>query len=110
MRCLFRVSFFPKDPVELLRRDPAAFEYLYIQVRGGEPQVQGLLAYQQHKISVCFAAEERSRPSFCLAPEWSVTTSQPPGEPSGAAPEHSQRDCQDLGRAFSEGDAGKQLF
>lgn len=32
MRCLFRVSFFPKDPMELLRRDPAAFEYLYIQV------------------------------------------------------------------------------
>lgn len=32
MRCLFRVSFFPKDPVDLLRRDPAAFEYLYIQV------------------------------------------------------------------------------
>lgn len=35
MRCLFRVSFFPKDPVELLRRDPAAFEYLYIQVGTG---------------------------------------------------------------------------
>uniref|UniRef100_A0A674JSB6 FERM domain-containing protein n=1 Tax=Terrapene triunguis TaxID=2587831 RepID=A0A674JSB6_9SAUR len=34
MRCLFRVSFFPKDPVELLHRDPAAFEYLYIQVGG----------------------------------------------------------------------------
>ncbi|XP_029463217.1 FERM and PDZ domain-containing protein 3 isoform X2 [Rhinatrema bivittatum] len=33
MKCLFRVSFFPKDPVELLRRDPAAFEYLYIQSR-----------------------------------------------------------------------------
>uniref|UniRef100_A0A452U1P4 FERM domain-containing protein n=1 Tax=Ursus maritimus TaxID=29073 RepID=A0A452U1P4_URSMA len=32
MKCLFRISFFPKDPVELLRRDPAAFEYLYIQV------------------------------------------------------------------------------
>ncbi|KFP06950.1 FERM and PDZ domain-containing protein 3, partial [Calypte anna] len=32
MRCLFRVSFFPKDPVELLHQDPAAFEYLYIQV------------------------------------------------------------------------------
>uniref|UniRef100_A0A9L0TG76 FERM and PDZ domain containing 3 n=1 Tax=Equus caballus TaxID=9796 RepID=A0A9L0TG76_HORSE len=31
MKCLFRISFFPKDPVELLRRDPAAFEYLYIQ-------------------------------------------------------------------------------
>lgn len=37
MRCLFRVSFFPKDPVELLRRDPAAFEYLYIQVGTGMP-------------------------------------------------------------------------
>ncbi|XP_043912985.1 FERM and PDZ domain-containing protein 3 [Protopterus annectens] len=33
MKCLFRVSFFPKDPAELLRRDPAAFEYLYIQSR-----------------------------------------------------------------------------
>ncbi|XP_071613601.1 FERM and PDZ domain-containing protein 3 [Heliangelus exortis] len=33
MKCLFRVSFFPKDPVELLHQDPAAFEYLYIQSR-----------------------------------------------------------------------------
>lgn len=32
MKCLFRVCFFPKDPADLLRRDPAAFEYLYIQV------------------------------------------------------------------------------
>uniref|UniRef100_A0AAV2MJ23 FAK1-like FERM domain-containing protein n=1 Tax=Knipowitschia caucasica TaxID=637954 RepID=A0AAV2MJ23_KNICA len=31
MKCLFRVCFFPKDPSDLLRRDPAAFEYLYIQ-------------------------------------------------------------------------------
>ncbi|KAM4702384.1 FERM and PDZ domain-containing protein 4 [Discoglossus pictus] len=31
MRCLFRISFVPKDPVELLRRDPVAFEYLYVQ-------------------------------------------------------------------------------
>ncbi|XP_056626321.1 FERM and PDZ domain-containing protein 3 isoform X4 [Triplophysa dalaica] len=33
MKCLFRICFFPKDPAELLRRDPAAFEYLYIQSR-----------------------------------------------------------------------------
>eukprot|EP00079_Xenopus_tropicalis_P038653 XP_017952424.1 PREDICTED: FERM and PDZ domain-containing protein 3 isoform X2 [Xenopus tropicalis] len=33
MRCLFRVCFFPKDPVEILHTDPAAFEYLYIQSR-----------------------------------------------------------------------------
>lgn len=32
MKCLFRLCFFPKDPADLLRRDPAAFEYLYIQV------------------------------------------------------------------------------
>lgn len=33
MRCLFRISFVPKDPIDLLRRDPVAFEYLYVQVR-----------------------------------------------------------------------------
>ncbi|XP_073778671.1 FERM and PDZ domain-containing protein 3 isoform X8 [Danio rerio] len=33
MKCLFRICFFPKDPSDLLRRDPAAFEYLYIQSR-----------------------------------------------------------------------------
>lgn len=32
MRCLFRISFVPKDPIDLLRRDPVAFEYLYVQV------------------------------------------------------------------------------
>lgn len=34
MRCVFRASFVPKDPVDLLRRDPNAFEYLYLQVGG----------------------------------------------------------------------------
>ncbi|XP_075429154.1 FERM and PDZ domain-containing protein 3 isoform X1 [Ascaphus truei] len=33
MKCLFRVCYFPKDPAEVLRSDPAAFEYLYIQSR-----------------------------------------------------------------------------
>ncbi|XP_055360126.1 FERM and PDZ domain-containing protein 4-like isoform X2 [Betta splendens] len=31
MKCFFRISFVPRDPVELLRRDPMAFEYLYVQ-------------------------------------------------------------------------------
>ncbi|XP_037552447.1 FERM and PDZ domain-containing protein 4-like [Nematolebias whitei] len=31
MKCFFRISFMPRDPVELLRRDPVAFEYLYVQ-------------------------------------------------------------------------------
>ncbi|XP_005529542.1 PREDICTED: FERM and PDZ domain-containing protein 1 [Pseudopodoces humilis] len=30
-RCLFRVCFIPKDPLELLQEDPVAFEYLYLQ-------------------------------------------------------------------------------
>lgn len=32
MKCYFRISFMPRDPVELLRRDAVAFEYLYVQV------------------------------------------------------------------------------
>ncbi|KAF7689604.1 hypothetical protein HF521_012957 [Silurus meridionalis] len=31
MKCYFRISFVPKDPVDLLRRDAVAFEYLYVQ-------------------------------------------------------------------------------
>ncbi|KAM9767117.1 FERM and PDZ domain-containing protein 4-like [Menidia menidia] len=31
MKCFFRLSFMPRDPVELLRRDAVAFEYLYVQ-------------------------------------------------------------------------------
>lgn len=34
MKCFFRLSFVPRDPVELLRRDAVAFEYLYVQVSG----------------------------------------------------------------------------
>ncbi|XP_033029405.1 FERM and PDZ domain-containing protein 1 [Lacerta agilis] len=30
-RCLFRVCFIPKDPLDLLQQDPVAFEYLYLQ-------------------------------------------------------------------------------
>lgn len=33
-RCLFRVCFVPKDPLDLLKEDPVAFEYLYLQVIG----------------------------------------------------------------------------
>ncbi|KAM9642595.1 FERM and PDZ domain-containing protein 1 [Trichechus inunguis] len=30
-RCLFRMCFVPKDPLDLLKEDPVAFEYLYLQ-------------------------------------------------------------------------------
>uniref|UniRef100_A0A8C6PV61 FERM domain-containing protein n=1 Tax=Nothobranchius furzeri TaxID=105023 RepID=A0A8C6PV61_NOTFU len=32
-RCLFRVCFIPKDPMDLLQDDPLAFEYFFLQVR-----------------------------------------------------------------------------
>ena len=31
-RCLFRVMFVPRDPYDLLKEDPVAFEYFYLQV------------------------------------------------------------------------------
>ncbi|XP_037083114.1 FERM and PDZ domain-containing protein 4-like isoform X2 [Pollicipes pollicipes] len=31
LRCLFRVTFVPRDAYELLRKDSVAFEYLYVQ-------------------------------------------------------------------------------
>lgn len=33
-RCLFRVCFIPRDPMDLLQDDPSTFEYLFLQVRG----------------------------------------------------------------------------
>lgn len=32
LRCVFRVTFVPKDAYDLLQKDPIAFEYLYVQV------------------------------------------------------------------------------
>ena len=31
-KCLFRVCFIPRDPLDLLQEDPTAFEYLFLQV------------------------------------------------------------------------------
>ncbi|KAM3867365.1 uncharacterized protein frmpd1b [Diretmus argenteus] len=33
-RCLFRVCFIPRDPVDLLQEDPSTFEYLFLQSVG----------------------------------------------------------------------------
>lgn len=72
MRCLFRVSFFPKDPVELLRRDPAAFEYLYIQVGTGMP-------------SQCFPPSHSTR-SFPMSGGWQAP--HPPWVSEVTSPRH----------------------
>ncbi|NXX76313.1 FRPD3 protein, partial [Urocolius indicus] len=88
MRCLFRVSFFPKDPAELLRRDPAAFEYLYIQSRndvirerwGAEPRPELLLGLAALHIHITVAA---ARPSQKVSlknveKEWGLEPFLPP--------------------------------
>ena len=31
-RCLFRVVYVPRDSYDLLKQDPVAFEYFYMQV------------------------------------------------------------------------------
>lgn len=55
-RCLFRVCFVPKDPLDLLKEDPVAFEYLYLQVTGPAlPKITvvvlkaGTLGYFEHE-------------------------------------------------------------
>ncbi|NXR07812.1 FRPD3 protein, partial [Semnornis frantzii] len=88
MRCLFRVSFFPKDPVELLRRDPAAFEYLYIQSRndvirerfGTDPKPEMLLGLAALHIYITVSA---TRPSQKISlknveKEWGLEPFLPP--------------------------------
>ncbi|NXM69795.1 FRPD3 protein, partial [Serilophus lunatus] len=88
MRCLFRVSFFPKDPVDLLRRDPAAFEYLYIQSRndvirerfGTDPKPEMLLGLAALHIYITVSA---TRPSQKVSlknveKEWGLEPFLPP--------------------------------
>lgn len=53
MKCFFRVSFVPRDPVELLRRDAVAFEYLYVQVSS-----QPLKDFLHVPITFCLLLEE----------------------------------------------------
>ncbi|NXJ86364.1 FRPD3 protein, partial [Trogon melanurus] len=88
MKCLFRVSFFPKDPVELLHRDPAAFEYLYIQSRndvirerfGTDPKPEMLLGLAALHIYITVSA---TRPSQKVSlknveKEWGLEPFLPP--------------------------------
>uniref|UniRef100_A0A8C1LYU6 Toll-like receptor 7 n=1 Tax=Cyprinus carpio TaxID=7962 RepID=A0A8C1LYU6_CYPCA len=71
MKCFFRLSFLPKDPVDLLRRDAVAFDYLYVQLR--KITVEPLMS---HKIIL--------RISFsCFTPclyrkEWGLAQFLPP--------------------------------
>ncbi|EHB14154.1 FERM and PDZ domain-containing protein 3 [Heterocephalus glaber] len=88
MKCLFRISFFPKDPVELLQRDPAAFEYLYIQSRndvirerfGMDPKPEMLLGLAALHIYITVSA---TRPSQKISlknveKEWGLEPFLPP--------------------------------
>ncbi|KAF1531001.1 FERM and PDZ domain-containing protein 3, partial [Eudyptula albosignata] len=88
MRCLFRVSFFPKDPVDLLRRDPAAFEYLYIQSRndvirerfGTDPKPEMLLGLAALHIYITVSATHPSQKVSLknVEKEWGLEPFLPP--------------------------------
>lgn len=55
MKCLFRICFFPKDPADLLRRDPAAFEYLYIQVLLSHPVPSHLVCEKEDQLKEIYS-------------------------------------------------------
>lgn len=44
LRCLYRVTFVPRDAYDLLRKDSMAFEYLYLQVNACVGSTSGSLA------------------------------------------------------------------
>lgn len=56
-RCLFRVCFVPKDPLDLLKEDPIAFEYLYLQVKLRHSMLLDLFSSSSH---FCFKPKHTS--------------------------------------------------
>uniref|UniRef100_H3A9A4 FERM and PDZ domain containing 3 n=1 Tax=Latimeria chalumnae TaxID=7897 RepID=H3A9A4_LATCH len=88
MKCLFRVSYFPKDPADLLRRDPAAFEYLYIQSRNDvikekfgtdlKPEVTLMLVALHIYITVSAARPNQKISLKSVEKEWGLEPFLPP--------------------------------
>uniref|UniRef100_A0A8C5X4X2 FERM domain-containing protein n=1 Tax=Malurus cyaneus samueli TaxID=2593467 RepID=A0A8C5X4X2_9PASS len=62
-RCLFRVCFVPKDPLDLLHEDPVAFEYLYLQVTLGHSMLRNPFSAHSH---FCFKPERASDSLSCI--------------------------------------------
>lgn len=79
-RCLFRVCFVPRDPLDLLKEDPVAFEYLYLQVTWSAlPKItvvflkDGTLGYFEHELKAIkqltgrdYLGLRESRPDYPL--------------------------------------------
>lgn len=53
MKCFFRITFVPKDPVDLLRRDAVAFEYLYVQVSIADADKTNSIVYNESFFKIC---------------------------------------------------------
>lgn len=62
-RCLFRVCFVPRDPLDLLQEDPVAFEYLYLQVTLGHAMLRNPFSPHSH---FCFKPECASDWLSCM--------------------------------------------
>ncbi|KAK7926188.1 hypothetical protein WMY93_008498 [Mugilogobius chulae] len=79
MKCFFRISFMPRDPVELLRRDAVAFEYLYVQVRAElKPDAALRLAALQMYILTMTTRQSQKVSLKYIQKEWGLPLFLPP--------------------------------
>ncbi|MGH0153796.1 UNVERIFIED_CONTAM: hypothetical protein FKN15_037729 [Acipenser sinensis] len=88
MKCLFRISFVPKDPIDLLRRDAVAFEYLYVQCSNDVVQERfgselkydtalRLAALQMYILTVSTKQSQKVSLKY-IEKEWGLDTFLPP--------------------------------
>ncbi|XP_058886113.1 FERM and PDZ domain-containing protein 4-like isoform X1 [Acipenser ruthenus] len=88
MKCLFRISFVPKDPIDLLRRDAVAFEYLYVQSSNDVVQERfgselkydtalRLAALQMYILTVSTKQSQKVSLKY-IEKEWGLDTFLPP--------------------------------
>ena len=67
LRCLYRVTFVPRDAYSLLRRDTVAFEYLYHQVLiSPHPPLALPLKKSSHKINACYEQSSNEATATCF--------------------------------------------
>ncbi|KAK1902916.1 FERM and PDZ domain containing protein 4 [Dissostichus eleginoides] len=80
MKCFFRITFVPKDPVDLLRRDAVAFEYLYVQRFGSELKYDTALhlaALQMYILTINAKQSQKVSLKY-IEKEWGLALFLPP--------------------------------
>uniref|UniRef100_A0A8C9W373 FERM and PDZ domain containing 4 n=1 Tax=Scleropages formosus TaxID=113540 RepID=A0A8C9W373_SCLFO len=77
MKCFFRISFVPKDPIDLLRRDAVAFEYLYVQSCNDYDMALRLAALQMYILTVTTKQTQKVSIKY-IEKEWGLALFLPP--------------------------------